>query len=261
MPELEIDAVKLHYEVDGPEDTIRPPIVLLHGFARNGRFWKEWIPYLTARFRVVRPDIRGCGRSGDPGIGFHLEKVVADLLEMIDLLQMDTVHLAGESTGGIAGAIAAARAPERFASLALISTPISPARGNDRVMSPGAASPVESMTKLGLRRWWMESRALTGDLFGDERDEELASEFALTPLGYAISMWEAMHDPGLSLGPYLKDLQIPVLVISPSSSLTVSVADQAELTGGISSARQVLYPGASHFVMYLQAEMVANDYF
>ena len=261
MPDVVLNGVRLHFLSDGPRTAEPvPTVVMLHGFARNGSFWRGWLPALADRFRVVRPDIRGCGGSADPGGAFRLEDVVDDLIALADHLGLERMHLVGESTGGIAGVLAAAAHPSRFASITLISTPVSPARGDDRVMSPEAESPVESLKKLGLRRWWLESRALTGDLFGDERDDELAAEFARTPLRVAVEMWEAMHDPALTLEPYLPMLRLPVLVMTPTSSLTVSAEDQDELARSVAGARQIIYRGAPHFVMYLDPERLAADY-
>ena len=258
MPTAPVNGVDLYFTSDGPPGA--PVVVMLHGFARNGTFWRGWLPSLVDRFCVVRPDIRGCGRSDDAGVPFRLEDAVEDVLALADRLGLPPVHFVGESTGGIVGVLAAVRRPERFASLALVSTPVSPARGDDRVMSPGAGSPVESLRTLGLRRWWLESRALSGDLFGDAHDEEMATEFARTRLHVAISMWEAMHDEKLTLAPYLPRLRLPVLVMTPTSSPTVSLADQSEIVKAVPGARQVVYPGAPHFMMLLEPERLAKDY-
>ena len=233
---------------------------MMHGFARNGTFWEGWIPSLADRFRIIRPDIRGCGRSGDPGKPFNLADAVSDVFGLLDHLGVEQVHYIGESTGGIVGVLAAARCPARLASLVLVSTPLSPAKGDTKVMAPQANSPVESLQLLGLREWWLQSRRATGDVFGDERDEALADEFALTPLEFALSMWQAMHDPDLTIEPYLADLRLPVLVMAPTKSLTVSTADQQRLTAAIPGAQQIHYPRAPHFVWCLWPARLASDY-
>ena len=44
------------------------PVILLHGFPDSGRLWRHQVPVLAgAGFRVIVPDLRGCGRSGKPG--------------------------------------------------------------------------------------------------------------------------------------------------------------------------------------------------
>jgi pimeloyl-ACP methyl ester carboxylesterase len=261
MPYATVNHLRLHYLSDGPATSASrgDAVLLLHGFARSGWFWRDWVPAFADRYRVVRPDIRGCGRSSDPKRPFRLADVADDVIGLVDALGIDQVHLVGESTGGMAGVVVAHDHPERFKSLTLISTPLSPSRGDDRVMSPEAASPTESMRKLGLARWWIRSRGITNDLFGDERDEEAAQEFARTPLHIAIDMWEAMHDPALTLEPYLADLRVPVLVLTPTSSLTVSTHDQAELVRAVPGSRQIVYADQPHFVFLLDPDRLAGD--
>jgi len=225
MTMLDANGLELFVQEDGPAVADnRAPVVMLHGCARNGNIWSGWIPALSEKYRVLRPDIRGCGASGDPGPDyvFEVDDMVSDLIEILDGLGIREVHHIGESTGGIVGAIAAARYPERFRSLTLVSTPIAPANGNLEVKAPGAASPEEAFTKLGLKQWWLQSRALTGDLFGDDRDEVIATDFARTPLHVALSMWTAMHRPDVTIEPYLSRLTMPTLVLTPTASYTMT---------------------------------------
>jgi 3-oxoadipate enol-lactonase len=68
----------IHYELDDFTDPWKeaPYIVLQHGFGRSSRFWYPWIPYLTRYYKMLRPDLRGLGRSSrdfdlDNEIGFE----------------------------------------------------------------------------------------------------------------------------------------------------------------------------------------------
>jgi pimeloyl-ACP methyl ester carboxylesterase len=255
-------AVELSIQEDGPADSQAPPIVMLHGCARSGSIWSGWIPVLGQNHRILRPDIRGCGSSSDPGADyvFRIDDLVADLLAIMDELGLEQVHYVGESAGGVVGAIAAARHPSRFRSLTLVSTPISPSSGDMKVKSPGgAASPEEAFAKLGLKEWWLQSRRRTGDLFGDDRDDEIASDFARTPLHVAISMWTAMHQPDVSLAPYLSRLFLPTLVLSPTASYTMNLEQQRDLVSALPNARQIIYQNAPHFMIYLRAAELARD--
>ena len=115
MPEVTVKGVRIHFTSDGPvEGTSTRTILMMHGFARNGTFWEGWIPSLADRFRIIRPDIRGCGRSGDPGKPFNLADAVSDVFGLLDHLGVEQVHYIGESTGGIVGVLAAARCPAAF---------------------------------------------------------------------------------------------------------------------------------------------------
>jgi pimeloyl-ACP methyl ester carboxylesterase len=261
MPTVPVNGTWVHYFDDAGPDADAPAVVLLHGFARNGTFWSGWVPVLTTRYRVIRPDIRGCGRNPDPGPGFVLrtDDMVADLVGLLDLLHLSSVRFVGESTGGIVGALTAARHPDRIGGLVLCSTPVTPVNSDPRVKAPGAATPEESLRTLGLAQWWMRSRALTNDLFGDERDEAIAAEFARTPLHVALEMWRAMHQSEVTLEPVLGQVTAPTLLMTPTGSSTMGAEDQSRLAAALPHAAQRVYEGAPHGMYYLHAERLAAD--
>ena len=42
-------------------------VMLVHGVAESSRAWFAWVPHLARHFRLLRPDLRGFGRStGEP---------------------------------------------------------------------------------------------------------------------------------------------------------------------------------------------------
>ena len=57
--------LEMHYEVNDFTDPWRTKetILLLHGNAESGAAWYGWVPTLARHYRVVRPDMRGFGRS------------------------------------------------------------------------------------------------------------------------------------------------------------------------------------------------------
>src|SRR3972149_1565107 len=59
------DGCRLFYTVDDYTDAWRPaPTVLfVHGLAESGEAWRAWVPHFARRYRVVRVDLRGFGRS------------------------------------------------------------------------------------------------------------------------------------------------------------------------------------------------------
>ena len=96
--------VHLHYVVDDYTDPWKnaPCILLQHGNGRSGAFWYSWMPYLSRFYRVVRPDMRGLGKSSadfDLKSEFTLEHCVEDLVTIIDDLGVQSVHVCGESAG------------------------------------------------------------------------------------------------------------------------------------------------------------------
>lgn len=120
----------LHYVVDDYTDPWKnaPYLLLQHGNGRSAQFWYSWVPYLSRFYKVVRPDVRGLGRSSadfDLASEFTLEACVDDVRAIIDDLGAESVHFCGESMGGMIGMGLAALHPSRVRTLTLVSTPVS----------------------------------------------------------------------------------------------------------------------------------------
>src|SRR5690349_3845293 len=59
-----IDGVKIFYREAGPKDA--PAVLLLHGFPTSSHMFRNLIPALADRYRVVAPDYPGFGQSSMP---------------------------------------------------------------------------------------------------------------------------------------------------------------------------------------------------
>ncbi|MFN9154705.1 MAG: alpha/beta fold hydrolase, partial [bacterium] len=116
------DGVRLAYRVDDFTDAWKPApvLVLIHPGMGSAERLQAWVPHFAREYRVVRPDLRGHGRS-DAGLDqpLTLERLGLDLLELFDHLGIAQAHVMGSSAGGIIAMDAALQAPSRFASLAL----------------------------------------------------------------------------------------------------------------------------------------------
>lgn len=93
---VDVDNTKLYYEDEGAG----PVLLLLHGWATSGRVWGAQLPEFVATHRVVTLDWRGCGRSDRPAHGNTLDGVLADLVAVIERLDLDRPTVVGSSIGG-----------------------------------------------------------------------------------------------------------------------------------------------------------------
>jgi len=77
-----------------------PPVILLHPFPVNHEFWLPAANAVTARYRVILPDLRGHGDS-EVGEGpATMEKHAADLARVMDDAEVGRAPLIGISIGG-----------------------------------------------------------------------------------------------------------------------------------------------------------------
>jgi len=91
-----------------------PPLVLVHGWPQNWWIWRRVLPLLAERHRVICPDLRGFGWSDAPPGDYAKETLAADLIALLDALDLDRVSLVGHDWGGFASFLACLKAPERF---------------------------------------------------------------------------------------------------------------------------------------------------
>jgi pimeloyl-ACP methyl ester carboxylesterase len=94
-----------------------PPLLLLHGWPE---FWLTWEPVMTRlahRFSLVAPDLRGFGDSDKPDGPYGPDQHAADLLALLDALELPKVGVVGHDVGGAVMQPLARSAPERFSGL------------------------------------------------------------------------------------------------------------------------------------------------
>ena len=105
-----------------------PPeaVVLHHGMAKNHKLWYAWVPILAQHYRVVRFHMRGMGQLlvPEPGYPWSLENFAKDLLGLLDQLELDKVHLIGETVGGFIAMRFATLHQDRLLSLAVCTSPV-----------------------------------------------------------------------------------------------------------------------------------------
>ncbi|MBZ6133836.1 alpha/beta fold hydrolase [Streptomyces olivaceus] len=99
------------------------PVVLLHGYPADHRCWRHQVPALSARHRVVAPDLLGWGASDRPlHLSFDYDTEVARLARLLDALGLDSVNLAGHDYGGFLALGLAETRPGRVRRLAVLNS-------------------------------------------------------------------------------------------------------------------------------------------
>lgn len=117
MPVADLTDVSSYYELAGNGD----PVVLLPGLGATAHVWDSALTHLTESFSVVRFDNRGIGRSVCKRQPVTLSDYSADLVELLDFLQLDRAHVLGLSLGGMIAQRFAIDHPSRVNRLVLVS--------------------------------------------------------------------------------------------------------------------------------------------
>lgn len=164
---------RLHARAAGRGDKT---LVLLHGFGGHHRMWYDIQPAVARDAFTLAYDLPGHGGSLDyPGGGPPMVAAKAILADL-DQRGITKAHFAGHSMGGAICVLAAMRAPDRVASLTLL--------------SPGGFGP--QINAPLLRRY---ASAVTADELRPIMSEMAAPGFVM-PTKYVASLTAARDRPG-----------------------------------------------------------------
>jgi 3-oxoadipate enol-lactonase/4-carboxymuconolactone decarboxylase len=249
--------IPLAVRTDGPETG--PVLVLLSSIGTTSDMWTPVVGPLAEQFRVVRIDHRGHGSSTPSpplpeGAECTLAHLAADVVAALDLLEIDRVHLAGTSLGGMVGMWLAAHRPERIGRLALICTSsfLPPASGwRDRAVTVRERGTL-AVTDPVVARWVTPALAA--------RDQELldglrAMMASIDAESYA-QCCEAIAS--MDLRDDLGRIAAPTLVVAAADDLAIP-RDHAELIAGdVARARLELLAPAAHVPTYEQPGKLAS---
>jgi 3-oxoadipate enol-lactonase len=231
-----------------------PVVLLLSPIGGAPQLWEPQLPALTERFRVVRVDHRGHGRSPVPPGPYQLADLGADTLALIDRLGVEKVHVAGESLGGMVGMWLARHAPERLDRLALMCTsarlgpPEMWAERAEIVLSQGTGAVADA----AIGRWFTEDFRV--------REPELMARIramiAATPaVGYA-GCCAAIQTMDQRAG--LAAIRTPTLVIAGTDDPSTTPEHLRLIADGIPGSRYVQLDDCAHIANVQQAGQV-ND--
>jgi pimeloyl-ACP methyl ester carboxylesterase len=112
------DGVKIFYRESGPKDA--PVVLLLHGFPTSSHMFRNLIPALADRYRVIAPDYPGYGQSDvpDPAKFQYTFDNIAKLVDsLLESLRIDHYFMYVMDYGAPVGWRLALKHPERVRGL------------------------------------------------------------------------------------------------------------------------------------------------
>ena len=249
MPYAPIDySLDMYYEDDDFTDPwrISEAVVLHHGNAKNARLWYAWVPLLARQYRVVRLDARGFGRSTVPSDGYRwsLSRFAADLRRLLDYLELERVHLIGETVGGTISLQFASEYPERLLSVSTCTSPYKFA---------GVPSYIESYNKVrdeGVEAWvrdTSERRLETGH--SDEAHQEwYINQMAQTPARVVMETLDYLSRQDLT--EVLRRIQTPALVLASEQNARDNPDRTTVMADLLPNGRLKVIPGTTGYVQH-----------
>lgn len=97
-------------------------IVLLHGFLENSTMWRNYIPTLSKRNRVVCIDLLGHGNSECLGYVHSMDEMASAVKSVLNFLKIRKIMLIGHSMGGYVSLAFAEMYPKMIKSICLLNS-------------------------------------------------------------------------------------------------------------------------------------------
>jgi 3-oxoadipate enol-lactonase/4-carboxymuconolactone decarboxylase len=249
MPTIEVNGASLFYDLTGPADA--PVVAFSNSLGTTVEMWDQQTRALAGRYRVLRYDTHGHGRSKTVW-PVSIDRLADDWAGLLQALHIPRAHIVGLSLGGMTAQALAIRHPEQVASLTLMATApfLPPADGWEAraraVREHGLASIVDAV----LARWFTLAFA--------ERGRATIAYFRAKFLsndaeGYALACL-AIRD--MDLRPKLGAIKAPTLVVAGAEDPVTTVAMGQDLAGAIGGARFEIISGAAHIPAIEQPDLV-----
>ncbi len=250
-------------DADNPE-----VVICVHGLTRCARDFDNLARVLSARYRVVCPDIAGRGDSdwlADPML-YVIPQYVSDMVTLVARLDVEQVHWVGTSMGGLIGMALAAQKNSPVAKLVLNDAgPVVARAALERIgqylgQAPNFPS-VEAAEQL--------IRAISAP-FGPHTDAEWRFLTEVVLRKNADGSWRLHYDPRIA-EPYRKNLpekdlelwelwdavSCPTLVIRGAQSDLLSRETAQAMTRRGPQAKVVELAGVGHAPTLLHADQIA----
>jgi pimeloyl-ACP methyl ester carboxylesterase len=234
------------------------PVLLLHAFPAHHGLWLPAAQALINRYRVILPDLRGHGDSGVGDGPATVEKHTADLVRVLDDVQVGRAVIAGVSIGGYVFFEFWRRHRGRVAAVILCNTkaqadtPEARAgrlKSADEVVERGTEPFVESMVPRLLGKTTLHSRP-------DLVDGARRMMMRMSPAGIsAVQRGMAERPDSVAT---LKTINVPALVLVGEEDTLSTPADAELMRGNLAGSQLKVIPRAGHYAVWEQHEAVGS---
>ncbi len=204
-----INGAELWYDIEGSG----APLLLHHGYTASRVNWQPVADRLKSRYQIIMMECRGTGDSEHTEGGYSIQQYAADVIGLLDHLNLDTVSFAGHSMGGGIGYTLAVDYPERLDKLILMA-PI-PAGGIANPPTPELIDERLSAKRRGDRDYFMAgqlSQKFRDDVQTNDWFESRVDHLLGVSEGHLLGGLESML--ALDLFDQLTNITTPTLMLA-----------------------------------------------
>jgi len=231
------DGVRIVYQFDGEAGL--PVLLLSNSIGTDLHMWDEQVPLFAKHFHVLRYDARGHGASDAPAGPYSLDRLGRDVVELLDALRLERVHVLGLSLGGFVGQWLGVHAPERVGRLVLSNTAayLGPAVTWDKAIERLLQAPdMADTAEMFMANWFPRALLETSNPVV----EGFRTTLQATPRQGIAGSWAAIRDADLRRT--IRLIENPTLVIAGEHDTVTSAAHGEAIATAIAGARFRLLP-------------------
>jgi 3-oxoadipate enol-lactonase len=232
-----------------------PPLVLVHGVGGDSTSWDGVAPLLSDRFRVIRPDLSGHGRSGLLREPVTIERFARDVTSVMDSLGVEDAFMAGTSLGGTILQAIALGSPKRVRKMALLST----ACGRSEEERAKAVARIDVIRKEGLApiaaanrdRWFTEEF--------QRRNPELVEARARVLMASDVESYLHAYTvfATADLSEELPKIRTPTMIVTGEHDIAATPRMARLMHERIAGSRLEILPGLRHSLLIEAAPKIS----
>jgi 3-oxoadipate enol-lactonase len=245
---VEIDGGRIYFEVEGEGH----PLLLIHGGLGTLRMWDDQVPAFAERYRVIRYDTRGFGRTDTEEVEFANP---ADAAAVLDQVGARSAYVVGQSRGGMIALDFVLEYPERVDAFISVASGVG---GFAFQLPDGTESPPwEEMERLWESKDWAPLAELETQVWVDgwgQPPTRVDPELRRKVHDWILASYEAGKSEGKPqpLDPpavqRLAEVRVPTLVMIGEVDEPGGVAAGRHLAASVAGARLVEFPGVAHMI-------------
>lgn len=237
-----VNGVKLHFRLEGPAGA--PVVALINSLGTDLTLWDTQIGALTQRYRVLRHDTRGHGRSAAPPGPYTMEMLADDVLALLSHVGAGRFHVVGISLGGAEALAVGLRRPLGLASIAIcdsrLDVPPEGAKAIDERVRLVREQGMKPLAEAMIQRWFTQATLAAKPAYLDAvRSMLLATSIE----GFAGCAAALKHS---DLDARVNGLRVPALFLAGDQDIALPVALMQQTQSRVPGARSAIIPGAGH---------------
>jgi pimeloyl-ACP methyl ester carboxylesterase len=233
-----LEKTRIHYKSYGKGSEA---LVLIHGWSCNLDNWRDQIPDLAKRARIIALDLPGHGQSDKPQLTYSMDLFARAVEAVLRGADVRGAVLVGHSMGTPVARQFYRRYPDKTLGIVVVDGPLTPfadKQGMEAFMAP-FRGPNYQEAGLGMLA------AMAGPGMPAEGKERIQTSFLNTPQHVLLSAIEGLADESI----WTPDpINVPVLAILAESR--AYPADIEQRVRSVTPKLELLmWDGAGHFLM------------